>query len=98
MKRPRKLPVERSRRFCQALDADSSGRSTMPWWTSIHSAAGRLGVSYDDAAELAIECAEAGLVSHDQSQHTHEERRAAVKPHSVTLNESGRQLARGKRR
>jgi len=36
-------------------------------------------------------------MTHDQSQHTKAHRRAAELPHSVTLNEAGRDLARRKR-
>ena len=43
----------------------------------------------DDAIKLADACAQAGLVTHDQLQHTKEARRAAEQPLSVTLNEAG---------
>jgi hypothetical protein len=92
-----RISADRARRFCQALAADSEGRRTMPWWTSIHAVAQRLDLPYDEAVALADDCAKAGLVTHDQSQHTKADRRAAELPHSVTLNEAGRQLARGKR-
>jgi hypothetical protein len=49
------------------------------------------------ALRVANDCAQAGLVMHDQSQHTKADRRAAVQPHSVTLNQAGRDLAREKR-
>ena len=50
------------------------------------------------AIALAPDCARGGLVMHDQSQHPKAERKAAALPHSVTLNEAGRHLARGKKR
>ena len=59
-----------ARRFCQALAAESEGRRSTPWWSSIHTVAQRLGLPYDDAVVLADDCAKAGLVTHDQSQHT----------------------------
>ena len=68
-----------------------------PWWTSIHALAGRLRIPYDETVALADDCAQAGLVTHDQFQHTKADRRAAELPHSVTLNEAGRDLVRGKR-
>lgn len=94
---PRRLSTDRARRFCQALTADADGRRSQPWWTSIATVAQRLELPYDDVAALADDCARAGLVTHDQSQHTKAGRRAAERPHSVTLNEAGRVLARGKR-
>jgi hypothetical protein len=84
--------ADRARRFCEALAARQS-----PWWTSIPHRARKLALPYD-AVALADECAAAGLVTHDQSQRTKAERRAAEMPHSVTLKEAGRQVARGKTR
>ena len=94
---PRRPSTDRARRFCQALAAESEGRRSHPWWTSIHAISQRLELPYDEAVALADDCARAGLVTHDQSQHTKAGRRAAELPHSVTLNEAGRQLAKGKR-
>jgi hypothetical protein len=92
-----RLSTDRARRFCQALAADSEGRRAMPWWTSIHAVAQKLELPYDEAVELADHCAMVGLVAHDQSQHTKAGRRAAELPHSVTLQEAGRRLAKGKK-
>lgn len=94
---PRRLPADRARRFCRALAAESEGRRSQPWWTSIAAVARRLGMPYDEAMVLADDCEKAGLVTHDQSQHTKAGRRAVELPHSVTLNEAGRRLAKGKR-
>jgi hypothetical protein len=66
------------------------------WWVSIQTVAERLGMPGDEAISLADDCAREGLVMHDQSQFTKAGRRASVQPHSVTLNEAGRQLAKGK--
>ncbi len=49
-----------------------------------------------DAVALADDLTKAGYVTHDQSQHTKEARRTLEQPHSVTLREAGRQLAKGK--
>ena len=95
MKHPKS--ADRARRFCQALASDSEGRRQMPWWTSIHAIAQRLELPYDEAVALAVDCAHAGLLTHDQSQHVKAERRAEM-PHSVTLSQAGRELARGKKR
>lgn len=91
-----RLSADRARRFCQALAADSEGRRAMPWWTSIHAVAQKLELPYDEVVALADDCEKAGYVTHDQSQHTKAVRRAAELPHSVTLQEAGRQLAKGK--
>lgn len=93
-----RLSADRARRFCQALAADSEGRRSAPWWTSIDTVARKLELPYDEAVVLADDCEKAGYVSHDQSQHTKEGRRAVELPHSVTLKEAGRQLAKGTRR
>ena len=45
--------------------------------TSIHTLAGRLRIPYDEAVALAGDCAQSGLATHDQSQHTKARRRAA---------------------
>jgi hypothetical protein len=88
--------ADRARRFCQVLSADAEGRRQMPWWTSIHAIAAKLDLPYDEAVALADDCAKAGLVSHDQSQHTKADRRSAQLPHSVTLQQAGRDLAKRK--
>lgn len=93
-----KLSAERARRFCQAVSADAEGRRAMPWWTSIATVARKAGLPYDEAVALAADCAKAGLVKHDQSQHTGSARRAAELPHSVTLEQAGRDLAKGTKR
>jgi hypothetical protein len=42
-KEPRgNLSSDRARRFCQALAAESEGRRSAPWWSSIHAVAQRL--------------------------------------------------------
>jgi len=87
--------VERATRFCRALAAETRDRPN--WWVSIQAVADRLGMPGKDAVELADECAREGLVLHDQSQHTAADRRGAVRPHSVTLREPGREMAKGKR-
>ncbi len=97
MKRPRKLSADRARRFCAALAAESEGRRSNPWWSSIDTLSRRLALPYSETAGLAVECAEAGYVTHDQSQFTKADRRGSVHPHSVTLNEAGRRLAKGQR-
>jgi len=97
VKKPRGLAADRARRFCAALSAEAEGRPSAPWWSSIQVVARRLGIPYDEAVALADECARAGLVTHDQSQHTKTDRKATALPHSVTLKEAGRQRARGKR-
>jgi hypothetical protein len=94
MKRPSKLPADRARRFCSALATETRDRPN--WWVSIQTVADRLGMAGDDAIELADACARDGLVMHDQSQHTKADRRAAVRPHSVTLAGPGWALAKGK--
>ena len=96
MKQPRKLSADRARRFCSALATETRDRPN--WWVSIQTVADRLGMFGDDAIKLADACAQEGLVMHDQSQHTTARRRNAELPHSVTLNEAGRELARGKKR
>jgi len=95
MKRPRKLSTDRARRFCSALATETRDRRN--WWVSIQTVADRLGMPADDAVELVDACAREGLVMHDQSQHTAADRRAAVRPLTVTLRERGRQLAKAKR-
>ncbi len=94
MKRPRKLAADSARRFCSVLVAETRDRPN--WWVSIQTVADRLGMTGDEDIKLADECAREGLVMHDQSQHTAADRRASVLPHSVTLREPGRQMARGK--
>ena len=94
MKRPSKAATERARRFCSALSTETRDRPN--WWVSIQTVADRLGMTGEEAIELADDCAREGLVMHDQSQHTAADRRASVRPHSVTLREPGRQMARGK--
>ena len=44
------------------------------------------------AAPVGAGCAREGLVMHDQSEHAKADRRASVRPHSVTLAPSGRAL------
>lgn len=88
-----RISADRARRFCQALAAESEGRRTMPWWSSIHTVAQRIGLAYDEAVAQAVACAQAGYVTHDQSQHTKAARREALSPHSVCLTEEGRQLS-----
>ena len=95
MKQPSKLSADRARRFCSALATETRDRPN--WWVSIQTVADRLGMPGDEAIALADDCAREGLVMHDQSQFTKAGRRASVLPHSVTLNEAGRQLVRGKR-
>ena len=51
--KPRKLSTDRARRFCQALAAESEGRRSAPWWSSIHAVAQRLDMAYEETAELA---------------------------------------------
>ena len=84
------------RRFCQAL-AEAAGDRTN-WWVSIQTVADRLGMDSDQATILAADCAEAGYVEHDQSQHTKVGRRATELPHSVTLAAAGRALLAPRRR
>jgi hypothetical protein len=93
MKRPRKLPADRARRFCSALATETRDRPN--WWVSIQTVADRLGMQGDDAIELAGACTRDGLVMHDQSQHTKAGRRASVLPHSVTLAGPGWALVKG---
>ncbi len=85
--------ADRARRFCQALERASAGRSN--WWVSIATVAREIGMDAEHATVLADQCAEAGLVQHDQSQHTKAGRRSAVLPHSVTLSAGGRALLSG---
>ncbi len=61
---------DRARRLCWALAAESEARKAMPWWSSIDAVARRLGMTYDETAELARACADAGYVTHDQSRFT----------------------------
>jgi hypothetical protein len=96
VKRPRKPSTDRARRFCSALATETRDRPN--WWVSIQTVADRLGMPGDDAIKLADDCARDGLVMHDQSQFTKAGRRGEVQPHSVTLNEAGRELATGKKR
>lgn len=95
MKRPNKLAVDRARRFCSALATETRDRPN--WWVSIQTVADRLGMPGDEAIALADDCAREGLIMHDQSQFTKADRRGTVQPHSVTLNQAGRDLAKGKR-
>jgi hypothetical protein len=92
MKRPSKLSSDRARRFCSVLATETRDRPN--WWVSIQTVADRLGMPGEDAIKLADHCAREGLVMHDQSQFTKAGRRASVLPHSVTLNEAGRRLAK----
>ncbi|WP_428673799.1 hypothetical protein [Reyranella sp.] len=78
------------------MDADSASRSQQPWWCAIATIARRIGMDGQDAVALADDLTKAGYVTHDQSQHTKEARRTLEQPHSVTLREAGRQLAKGK--
>jgi|SRR6186713_2042351 hypothetical protein len=84
-----------ARRFCQALAEESVGRRS-PWWVAINTVATRLGMEADRATALADECAKAGYVQHDQSQHVKAGRRLTELPHSVTLMPGGQALL-GKR-
>ncbi len=94
MKRPSKLAPDRVRRFVQALSIES--RDGPSRWVSIPTVAERLGMRGEEAIELADQCAREGLVTHDQSQHPAAGRDGrAVRPHSVTLREPDRQMARG---
>jgi hypothetical protein len=61
--------------FCAALHDESRHRRA-PWWVSIGTVARRLGVPHDQAVVLADDCALAGHVQHDQSQHIKAGRRA----------------------
>ena len=88
------LSNEQARRFCQALAVETGTRRN--WWVSIQKVAERLGVSVDQATVWADECAIAGYVMHNQSQHTAAERRRTELPHSVTLMPGGQALL-GKR-
>jgi hypothetical protein len=88
--------ADRARRFCSALATETRDRPN--WWVAIQTVADRLGMPGDDAIGLADDCARQGLVMHDQPQSTKAERRAAERPHSVTLNQSGREMAKGKKR
>ncbi len=88
----RRLSTDQARRFCSALATETRDRPN--WWVSIQTVADRLGMPGEDAIELADECARKGLVMHDQSQHTKADRRAAVRPHSVTLAGPGWALVR----
>jgi hypothetical protein len=60
-----------------------------------HTVARRLSMPYDAAVVLADGRAQAGYVSHDQSQHMKADRRGAVLPHSLTLKLAGRRLVKG---
>jgi len=62
----------------------------------INTVATRLGMEADRATALADECAKAGYVQHDQSQHVKAGRRLTELPHSVTLMPGGQALL-GKR-
>ena len=67
MKRLGKLSTDRARRFCQALAAESEGCRSNRWWSLIDTLARRPALPDDETAQLAVECAEAGYVTHDQS-------------------------------
>jgi hypothetical protein len=88
--------ADRARRFCSALATETRDRPN--WWVSIQTVADRLGMPGEDAIELADECSRAGLVMHDQTQHTKVDRKASVRPHSVTLAGPGWELLRGNSR
>lgn len=93
MKRPaHRLSTERAQRFCRAVAAETGARRN--WWVSIQSVADRLGLEVDEATVLADDCAQAGLVSHDQSQHTAADRRMTTLPHSVSMAADGWDLVR----
>jgi hypothetical protein len=80
--------ADRARHFCVALAAESEGRRAVPWWSSIDTISRRLDMAYDETAELARACADAGYVTRDQSKFRH----------IVTLNQTGRELVMGKGR
>ncbi|WP_428671961.1 hypothetical protein [Reyranella sp.] len=86
--------VERARRFCSALATETRAARIGGWQS--RPSPNRLGMPGEDAIELADDCAREGLVMHDQSQHTADDRKAVTRPHSVTLKEAGRALAKGK--
>ena len=92
--KPRRISTDRARCFCQALPADSEGLRSAPWWSSIHTIASRLRFPYDEAVALADDGTQSGLVTNDPPQYTKASRRALELPHSVTLNEAGRRLAK----
>ncbi len=96
MKRPKS--ADHGRRFCEALAAESEAGRSSPWWCAIATIARRIGLDRQEAIALANDLALAGYVTHDQSQHTKAGRRAVELPHSVTLTEAGRHLAKGKQR
>jgi hypothetical protein len=94
VKRLGKLSTDRARRFCQALAAESEGAGQIRG--GVHARAVSRS-AYDETAQLAVESAEAGYVTHDQSQFIKAGLRGRVQPHSVPLNQAGRDLAKGKR-
>ena len=85
---PWKSTVNQRLVFCDALVKLSDGRS-VTWSVAIDAVAWRLGISTEEAIVLADDCQQAGLVRHDVPERL----RGKRLPHSVTLTESGRDLA-----
>lgn len=77
MKRPRRLPADRARRFCAALGDLSDHKPQR--WRMVHSVAQRLGVDWEEATLAAREAEAEGWLTLQGG-------------HSVCLTEEGRRL------
>jgi hypothetical protein len=78
VKRPRKLPTDRARRFCSALGDLSENRQQR--WRMMNSVVEKLGLGWDEAEAAAREAEAQGWLLVEDG-------------HSVCLTDAGRRLA-----